>query len=453
MFSLLHTLFYFIVALAVLIVFHEFGHFWAARRLGVKVIRFSLGFGKPIWTYRKAPNTTEFIVGALPLGGYVKMVDEREGEVAPADLPYAFNRQPLLRRVAIVFAGPLFNFVLAILIYWAIFLFGETGLRPILGPVAQETLAAQSGFREGDEIVAVDGQPTPIWNVAISEVLEKVMEEEPIAVTVMGSSGEKRELTLTVPREVAQKPETLYRSLGFRPWEPELPPVIERVEPGGAAAAAGLRGGDRVISVEGAPVRNWKEWVDAVRSHPGLPMRAVIERDGARITLEISPRAVTSPEGQVGQIGAAARVPEEVSDSMKAEYRLGFFPAFTAAVGKTAEYSALTLKTMGRMLVGKAGIENLSGPISIAQYAGQSARVGLNQFMKFLAIVSISLAVLNLLPIPVLDGGHLMFYAIEAVKGSPVSDRTQAVFQNIGLFILLCLMSLAFIMDIERLLS
>jgi regulator of sigma E protease len=454
MFSLLHTLFFFVVALAILIAFHEFGHFWAARRLGVKVIRFSLGFGKPIWRYRKTPADTEFTVGALPLGGYVKMVDEREGEVAPADLPYAFNRQPVARRAGIVVAGPLFNFILAILIYWIVFMLGETGMRPVLGPVAKGTLAEQAGFREGDEIVAVAGDKTPTWAAAISEVVESAMDEKPVAVTVTSADGETRELSLAIPKEVAQQPDALYRSLGLRPWEPDIPPVIDDVVPGSAAEAAGLRSGDRVVSADGTPIHNWKQWVEYVRARPDAMIRAVVERsDGARLSMDVRPRAVDSAEGRIGQIGAKPRVPDDVADSMKVEYRLGFFPALGEAVEKTVDYSVLTLKMIGRMLIGKAAIENLSGPISIAQYAGQSASIGFGHFLKFLAIVSISLGVLNLLPIPVLDGGHLMFYLIEVIKGSPVSDQTQAFCQQIGIFILLCLMSLAFVLDIERLFS
>lgn len=453
MFSLLHTLFYFIVALAILIAFHELGHFWAARKLGVKVIRFSLGFGKILWRHQRMPDSTEFTVAVLPLGGYVKMVDEREGAVAPADLPYAFNRQSLIRRAAIVIAGPLANFVLAILIYWLVFMIGETGVRPVLGPVASGSLAAQVGFAEGDEIVAVAGEKTSTWSQAMSELLERTMEGEAVSVDVKTKAGERLERTLRVPAALAQQPDLLYQRLGFRPWEPDLPPVIDRVEPGGAAEMAGLQAGDLVVSVDGRPIKTWQEWVEYVRAHPEVSLDMVVERDGARLSLPVKPAAMDSPEGRIGKIGAAVRIPEHLIDSMRVEYRLGILPAFAAALEKTGDYSALTLKMIGRMLVGKAAIENLSGPISIAQYAGKSASIGFNQFLKFLAIVSVSLGVLNLLPIPVLDGGHLVFYAVEAVKGSPVSDRTQAFFQQIGLFILLSLMSLAFILDIERLLT
>lgn len=452
-YSLLHTLFFFVLALAILIAIHEFGHFWAARRLGVKVIRFSLGIGKPIWRYRRTPEGTEFVLSALPIGGYVKMVDEREGEVEAADLPHAFNRQPVGRRIAIVFAGPFFNFVLAVLIYWIVFMVGETGLRPVLGTVAPGTLAAQAGFLEGDEILAVDSDSTPTWNLAISEIVERAMDEQPIAVSVRAQDGRTRDLVLAIPKPIAEQPETIYRSLGLQPLEPALPPVIDAIEPASAAEAAGFKPGDLIVSADGTAIAAWKEWVEYVRARPGKSIRTMVERDGVRLAIEVRPAAVDAAEGRIGRIGAAVRVPEDVSQSMRVEYRLGLFPALAAALDKTADYSTMTLKMVGRLLIGKAAVENLSGPISIAQYAGQSASIGFNPFLKFLAIVSISLGVLNLLPIPVLDGGHLLFYFVEFVKGTPVSDRTQAFCQQIGMFVLLCLMGLAFYLDIERLFS
>lgn len=453
MYSLLHTLFFFIVALAILIAVHEFGHFWAARRLGVKVIRFSLGFGTPIWSYRKTPDDTEFSVAALPLGGYVKMVDEREGEVAPKDLPYAFNRQPVWRRSVIVFAGPFFNFLLAILVYWGVFMLGETGIRPMLGPVAPDTLAAQAGFHEGDEILTVAGDTTPTWNLAISAIVEKAVDEEPIAIIVKDNGGVQRNLLLNIPTELAQQPDQLYPKLGFRPWDPEIPAVIDDLVPGSAGEAAGLQPGDRIISADGTVIPTWKQWVEYVRARPETEMNVIVDRDGVRLPLKITPKAVDAPEGRIGQIGAKPRVPENLAESLKVEYQLGPVAALGAAFKKTYDYSSLTLRMVGRMVIGKAAVENLSGPISIAQYAGQSASMGFGQFMKFLAIVSISLGILNLLPIPVLDGGHLFFYLVEAVKGSPLSDEAQMYFQKVGIFILLCLMALAFVLDIQRLLT
>ena len=449
--SLTHTLFYFIIALIILIAVHEYGHYLMARKLGVRVLRFSLGFGKIIWRHQRTPQDTEFTLSALPLGGYVKMVDEREGEVAEADLPVAFNRKPVATRAAIVLAGPVFNFLLAILIYWVAFMWGETSTRPVVGEIKMGTLAHEAGFREGDEILSVAGRKTPAWNLAISAIMAGAMDETPIPVTVASTTGEQRDLVLNIPVVDNEKPAVLYKRLGLRPWEPDIDPVVDRVEPGSAAETAGLQPGDRVISADGVAMPHWRQWLNYVRAHPGQSLKAVIDRDGVRINLVLLPAVTESVEGKIGRIGMAVRVPDAVIESMKVEYRLGPIPALGAALEKTADYSLSTLKMAGKMMVGKASVENLSGPISIAQYAGKSASYGFGSFMSFLALVSISLGVLNLLPIPVLDGGHLLFYLVEAVKGSPLSEQTQMVFQQIGMFVLLCLMALGFYLDIGRL--
>ena len=451
--SLTHTLFFFAIALIILIAVHEYGHYWVARKLGVKVLRFSLGFGKIIWRHQKSPEDTEFTLSALPLGGYVKMVDEREGEVAEADLPKAFNRKPVATRAAIVLAGPVFNFLLATMIYWVSFMWGETSTRPVLGEIKTGTLAHAAGLREGDEILSVAGKQTPVWHVAISAIMAQAMNEAPIPISVNSATGEPRDLVLTIPVVDNEKPDVLYKRLGLRPWEPDIDPVVERVEPGSAAESAGLLPGDRIISADAIAIPHWRQWLDYVRTHPGQTIKVLIDRDGVRINLAVVPALAESAEGKIGRIGMAVRVPESVLESMKVEYRLGPIPALGAALEKTADYSLATLKMAGRMLIGKASVENLSGPISIAQYAGKSASYGFGAFMSFLALVSISLGVLNLLPIPVLDGGHLVFYLVEAVKGSPLSEQTQMAFQQIGMFVLLCLMALGFYLDIGRLFS
>ena len=453
MYSILHSVVSFLAALAILIAVHEYGHYWVARRFGVKVLRFSLGFGKPIWRYQQSQDTTEFTVSAIPLGGYVRMVDEREGPVGAADLPYAFNRQPLMARFAIVAAGPLFNFLLALLLYWLVFMIGESGLRPVLGEVPAETLAVQSGFRAGDEIAAVGEHKTPTWNEAISQLLEEVMDAREIPVTVRTPEGEVVQRLLRVPPELMESPDKLYERLGFVPWQPNLEAIVDRVESNSAAEQSGLRSGDRIVEVEGVAIGTWQQWVKYVQSHPDVNIHFLVERAGLDVPLEIKPAPITKGAGVIGRIGASVRIPPEIDAEMRVTYRLGLVPAMAAAWDKTIDYSALTLKMIGRMLIGKAALENLSGPLSIAQYAGASARLGLVQFLKFLAAVSVSLAVLNLLPIPVLDGGHLALYAVEAVKGRPLSEKTVMVCQQIGVFILISLMSLAFYLDLERLLS
>jgi regulator of sigma E protease len=448
--SLAHTIFYFLLALAILVAFHEFGHFYACRRLGVKVLRFSIGIGKSIWHYRRSPDSTEFSIGFLPLGGYVKMVDEREGDVAAEDLPHAFNRQRLPVRAAIVFAGPFANFILAILLYWAVFMIGETGLRPVLGPIAPGTLAAQAGFQAGEEITSVGGVETPSWDFVYSELIERSLDDENLPIEVISDHGAHVQRTLSVPKELAEKPELLHERLGLVPPQPSLPAVVERVEPKSAAEKAGLLPGDHILSADGEAIKDWQQWVEIVRVKPDQTIHTTVERAGARLELEITPSATNTAKGKQGKIGAAVRVPQEIMDAMQVEYRLKPLPAFSLAVTKTWDYSVITLRMIGRMLVGRASVDNLSGPISIAQYAGQSASMGLVQFLKFLGIVSISLAVLNLLPIPVLDGGHLMFYLVEAVMGRPIPERVQAMFQNIGIVILFSLMFFSFYLDIMR---
>lgn len=449
--DILHTSLAFLAALTVLIAVHEYGHYWVARRLGVKVLRFSLGFGKPIWRHQGTRSGTEFIVSAIPLGGYVRMVDEREGPVAPLDLPHAFNRQPLGSRIAIVSAGPVFNLLLAVLLYWVVFLSGETGIRPILGEVPFGSLAAEAGFREGDEITAIADKSIPTWNEAFGQLMEQMLDSEQIPVTVRTPGGEEILRTLAIPVDLAENPEKLQARLGFSPWQPPLDPVVERIEPGSAAERSGLRPGDRIVSVEGSVVESWQAWVRYVRAHPDVLLHVSVQRSGEEARIEITPAAESSPSGVIGRIGAAVKVPEDIQQATRVTYRLGFFPALVAAVGKTYDYSALTLKMIWRMLRGRAALENLSGPLSIAQYAGASARMGLAHYLKFLAAISVSLGMLNLLPIPVLDGGHLALYGIEALLGHPLSEKTLMVFQQIGLFILISLMGLAFYLDLGRL--
>ncbi len=448
--SLMHTVFFFLLALAVLITFHEFGHFYACRKLGVKVLRFSIGLGKSIWRYRRSARDTEFSIGALPLGGYVKMVDEREGPVPPEDLPYAFNRQRLPVRAAIVFAGPLANFLLAVLLFWAVFMLGETGIRPVLGPIGQGTLAEQAGFMAGDEILEVGHTKTPTWGLAINALIEQAMDRQDIAIEVREADGRTTRRVLMIPRDLSENPDLLHDRLGFEPWQPSLPAVVEKVLPNSPAEAAGLAPGDRLLRVDGVPIKDWQQWVEYVRANPGKNMNLKVERQGEERMLKIRPKEVDSAQGKIGQIGAAVQVPKELKDSMRVEYRLGVLPAFAAAVERTWDYSAMTLKMIGGMLVGRASVENLSGPISIAQYAGESASMGVIHFLKYLALVSVSLGVLNLLPIPVLDGGHLMFYLFEAVRGKPLSEGVQIMFQNIGIAILFSLMIFSFYLDLTR---
>jgi len=448
----LHTLFYFIVAISVRVSFHEFGHFWFARKAGVKVLRFSIGFGKILWSYQKHPDATEYVVSAIPLGGYVKMVDEREGEVKEADLPYAFNRQSLLARTAIVAAGPVFNLILAIVLFWNVLVIGETGIKPILGAVEQGTLAAAAGLVDGDEIISVDDKATPTWTEAMSVLVSTALDgEQSIKLEVKNFADQQSIKTLHLTDKDTESPDILYQRLGLKPWSPKLQPIIGKVLPDSPALAAGLKQGDLLVSADGSAIGDWMQWVAYVKSHAGIAINLVVERDGVRLPIVITPKKVEIGQNSEGKVGASVYIPEELMKSVTAEYSLSPLAAIPVALETTYYYSITSLKMMGKMLVGKASVQNLSGPISIAQYAGQSATMGLVAFIKYMALVSVSLGVLNLLPIPVLDGGHLLFFFIEGIKGSPVSERAQIFFQQIGIALLVSLMALAMFLDVERL--
>jgi regulator of sigma E protease len=452
--SFLFTLASFLVALAILITVHEFGHFWVARRLGVKVLRFSIGFGRPLWKRVSPRDGTEYVVASLPLGGYVKMLDESEGEVAEADLPRAFNRQKLWKRAAIVAAGPLFNFMFAILAYWLVFVSGDVGLRPLIGDVEPESIAESAGFRPGDELLAIDGRETATWEAALYALMGQYLQGKDLQVTVRGDDGSERVRWLDGDAlgRLPDDPDIL-GSIGLSPRRPSLPPVLGEVVDGDPAQRAGLRPGDRLLNADGQRLESWRDWVEYVRERPGQHIRLQIERDGATLDLDLTPKSIELGEETVGRIGAGVQVPEGLQEQYRRVLKLGPLDALNASLSKTWDLSVLMLKVLGRMLTGQASVENLSGPISIAETAGKSASYGFTHFMKFLAVVSISLGVLNLLPIPVLDGGHLMFFLVEAVKGSPLSEQAMLQGQRIGLALLLALMTLAFYVDINRLLG
>lgn len=449
----LHTLFYFIVAIAVLVAFHEFGHFWVARKGGVKVLCFSIGFGKKLWAWQKTPADTEFVVSAIPLGGYVKMVDEREGEVKPEDLPYAFNRQSLLIRSAVVAAGPLFNLMLAVMLFWLVLVIGEDGLRPVVGNIETGTLAAEAGFVEKDEILSVNQTATPTWIAALDELLSLAIGgEREIEITVKTADDKQQNRLIRISEQDVQSPEELHKRLGLKPWMPLIKPVIGKVVEDGVAKQVGLQVGDLILKADGVAITDWPQWVNYVQTRPEVEIKLLVERDGLQLPISLIPRKESQADGKVvGKIGAGPDVPKDLLDTLKVKYSMSPWDAIPAALSRTWFYAASTLKVMGKMFVGSASVNNLSGPISIAQYAGQSAEMGLTAFLKFLGVVSVSLGVLNLLPVPVLDGGHLLFFAIEALKGSPVSERVQMYFQQLGMFLLFALMLFAVFLDVGRL--
>ena len=459
--TVLSSVFFFIVALGILITIHEFGHYWVARKMGVKVLRFSIGFGNPLWTHHGKVDNTEYVIAAIPLGGYVKMLDEREAPVAPHELHRAFNRQPLRSRFAIVFAGPLFNFLLAILVYWVVFMIGISGLKPVVGAVTPNSIAHSSGLQAGDVIVEVNGKITPTWETVVLAMLDKALEQQAVTIKVRDSNQLDviRNLNLTTITGSDLDQGNLLESIGITPSRPKLPAVLGQLEKDSPAQQAGLQVGDKIIAVDGQPVADWDAWVAYVRPRANQVIHVDIERSRAtgsgaqleRQVFQVRPAAVTTKDGTIGRIGVGVKVPDELPAELRSILRYSPGEAIMPAIIKTWDMSVLTLRMLYKMITGVLSTSNLSGPISIAQYAGSSADAGFVAFLGFLAIVSISLGVLNLLPIPLLDGGHLMYYLIEAVKGSPVSDDAQLLGQRVGIALLGTLMIFAFYNDLARL--
>ncbi len=440
----------FIVAISVLVCFHELGHYWVARRLGVKVLRFSLGWGKPIKTF-VARDGVEWSIAPYPIGGYVKLLDEREGIVAPHERHRAFNNQSVPRRMAILAAGPGFNFILAIVFYWAVFVIGVPGMKPLIAEPPAGSAAAAAGLKSGEQILAVDGEAIDVWSTLSTDLIERSLGGGKLQLAVSGTNGIPRNVELDLSR-VRVDPEFLFADLGLSPYEPVAPPVLTSIEAGSPAATAGLREGDRVVSIDGEAMQSPSALIRFVRAHPGAVVKMQVERNGVfQESTVLLARVENGGQPASGRLGAGVATPPDLWQDLRAERRLDAGAALPAAVEQTWRMSWLTLRMLGRMVVGDVSVKNVSGPISIAQVAGDSAQSGLVSFLSFMAIVSISLGVLNLLPVPMLDGGHLLLFAIEGVKGRPLSERFVATSQYVGLAFIGTLMVLAFYNDIMRL--
>ncbi|MDD2089024.1 RIP metalloprotease RseP [Pseudomonas guariconensis] len=440
-----------LVALGVLVTFHEFGHFWVARRCGVKVLRFSVGFGTPLVRWHDR-HGTEFVVAAIPLGGYVKMLDEREGEVPPALLGQSFNRKPVGQRIAIVAAGPIANFLLAILFFWVVALLGTQQVRPVIGSVESGSLAASAGLIAGQEVVSIDGKPTNGWSAVNLQLVRRLGESGILRVGVRdeGATLERQhEINLDHWLKGVDEPDPI-QSLGLRPWRPAIPPVLAEIDPKGPAAAAGLKTGDTLLALDGVALADWQQVVDSVRARPEAKVQLRVERDGAQ--LEVPVTLARRGEGQAsgGYLGAGVKGVEWPAEMLR-EISYGPLEAVGESLSRTWSMSVLTLESLKKMLFGELSVKNLSGPITIAKVAGASAQSGVGDFLNFLAYLSISLGVLNLLPIPVLDGGHLLFYLIELARGRPLSDRVQGWGVQIGISLVIGVMLLALINDLGRL--
>ncbi|RUR39557.1 RIP metalloprotease RseP [Vreelandella populi] len=441
-----------IVVLGLLITFHEFGHFWVARRCGVKVLRFSVGFGKPLWSTVDRQGT-EYAVAAIPLGGYVKMLDEREAPVPEDQLDQAFNRKNVWQRIAIVAAGPLANFLLAIVAYWALFVYGTTTVAPMVGDVLPDSPAAEAGLAHGDEITAIQNDPVRSWEEVNLKLISMIGFSGTLTINALSEgSNSERAYALEVDNYLTrQDPPQPLQSLGMTPWQPEFPAVLGQVVEGEAAANAGLQTGDRIVAIDETPVADWMQFVTMIRRSAGETLSITYQRGDEQGELSLTPGSnQLESGGEVGYIGAGVE-PVSWPESLQREIRYGPIEAVGQALARTGDMVLLTVDAIRKMLVGLISPSNLSGPITIAQISGDSARAGVEAFVGFLAYLSISLGVLNLLPIPVLDGGHLLYYFVEIVRGRPVSEQTQAIGLRIGLAMVGGLMAMALYFDLMRL--
>jgi regulator of sigma E protease len=444
----------FLVALGVLIVVHEYGHYLAARLCKVRVLRFSVGFGRSLATWRLGRDATEWTIAAIPFGGYVKMLDEREAPVDPKELHRAFNRQSVWRRFVIVVAGPLFNFLFAIAVYAGLYMHGLPEARPVLAAPAAGTPAQLAGFLGGDTVRSIEGESIATWQDLRWRVLQGALQREALRFEVAGARSGIAMHVLDLRDFPSEDVESdALEKIGLRLYRPPLDPVIGRVVAGGAAERAGLRAEDRVMRADGIRIANWEQLVQAIRERPGAVLPLEVERGGTRLSIEVATDAAIDNGMRIGRIGVAPRIPAADAERVVILVSHGPLDSLGKAVAKTWDISIFSLKMLGKMLLGEVSWKHLSGPVTIADYAGQSAQMGWLSFATFLALISISLGVLNLLPIPLLDGGHLMYYAVEIIKGSPVSERAMEFGQRVGLALLFVIMAFALYNDLNRVLS
>ncbi|HEX4267823.1 MAG TPA: RIP metalloprotease RseP [Steroidobacteraceae bacterium] len=448
---------WFVIAVGLLVTIHEFGHFWVARRLGFKVLRFSVGFGQPLWSRRVGPDRTEIAIAPIPLGGYVKLLDEREGPVPPEDLARSFTRKHPFQRILVLLAGPGFNILFAILVLAGIMCVnGITQYLPVVGDVTPGSIAAGAGLRSGDTIVAINGSQVGEQQGVIFGLLDAMSSRGDADLTVRNGKGEARSVDLNVSDPTARRRLTalpdMFTGLGFQFWEPPMPPVLSHVLPDGPAARAGLQAGDRILSINGQAVKDFDDVVAQVTPHPGGTISLAFERDGQAHTVQVEVSSEEADGKYVGRIEAEGELPTDIPYPPGMVRHLSVSPV--AALGRATEeawdMTALQGTLFWRMMLGQVSLRNLSGPVSIAQYAGQSASEGASAFLDFLVLISLSLGFLNLLPIPILDGGQIVFQLVEWVKGSPMSERAQAFGQQVGIALLILLMGVALFNDIAR---
>ncbi len=452
MLDLLQTILATLVTLGILVTIHEWGHFWVARRCGVKVLRFSVGFGKSLYSWADRQGT-EYTIAAIPLGGYVRMLDEREGDVPADERHAAFNNKPLWQRMAVVVAGPLVNLLFAVFAYWLIFLVGISAVKPVIGEVIPGSPAQQAGVEAGYQVVAVNQRPTASWEDINLQLASWIGEDTRIVLDLQHFEREERR---AVPVDLRQwqvnlESQSPLNAFGIIPWRPAVPPVIGQLLADGQAVLGGLASGDKVLSIDGTSTPSWQALVKLVQQSPDQALVFLVERSGQQVELVITPGRRKGPDNRsLGYIGAGV---QQVDWPQKMQHvrQFGLFEGFVAALAKTGQMISLTLDSIWKMIEGVISVKNLSGPITIAKVAGASAASGVEAFVGFLAYLSISLGVLNLLPIPMLDGGHLLYYLVEAVRGKPVAEEVQLWGLKIGMAILFSLMAVAIFNDVARL--
>ena len=452
MMELLQTILVTVFSIAVLVTIHEYGHFWVARRCGIKVLKFSVGFGNALYSWRDKQGT-EYVIASIPLGGYVKMLDEREGEVPEAERHMAFNQKSVWARLATVAAGPAANFLLAIVAYWFVFASGVSGVAPIIDKVEPGSVADMAGLEAGQEIIAVDGKSTPTWEALHLRLLDRIGESGSISFTVQyPQSSVHYQSEAELSEWLAGDEVTdLMKGLGIELFRPKFKAIVDQVVEDSPAALAGLQSGDEIIEADGVAMTEWEEWVDYVRARPGQSITVTLIRDGQPLVLDLLPAEKIDEEGKAyGQVGVTVQWPEW-PEEMRRDYQYGYGAAVVAALERTWEMTVFTLDSIKKMLMGLISPKNLSGPITIAKVATASANTGLEAYVSFIALLSISLGVLNLLPIPVLDGGHILYGLIEVVTRRPVSERIQVLGYQLGFFIIIGVMLLALYNDISRL--
>jgi regulator of sigma E protease len=452
--GLLVTVVSFVAAICLLVTVHEFGHYWVARRLGFKVLRFSVGFGKALWIRVAGPDRTEYVIAAVPLGGYVKMLDEREGPVAPEDLARSFTRRPHWQRITVLLAGPAFNILFAVLLLTGMFMVsGITLVRPLLGNIEPDSVAGRAGLVAEDEVTAINGRPVSSQRDIVLDLLDAVSSRSPITLVVRAADGSARSATLNIPDAAERlrltEPAALISGLGLRFYEPPVPAVLGAVEANGPAARAGLQAGDQILSVNGEPVHDFRELQARVQSHPGDGILIRYRRGQTEGGVRVPTLAETVNGKSVGRIHVS-QPPTPLPESMLRHSSLSLPAAFERANVEAWEMTTLQARLFWRMLIGQVSIKNLSGPLSIAEYAGETAALGVSSFLGFLVIISLALGFMNLLPIPILDGGQIVFQTIEWLKGSPLSERFQTISQQLGVALLVLLMGVALFNDLTR---